>query len=85
MLAERIPAIQSALAEAGLDGWFFACFQLNDPVGLDLLGLSGEGKLVTRRCYYLIPREGEPKKLVHDLEPAMLDHLPGTKSSYTTW
>ncbi|HEX4961130.1 MAG TPA: M24 family metallopeptidase [Thermoanaerobaculia bacterium] len=85
MLAERIPAIQSALAEAGLDGWFFACFQLNDPIGLDILGLSGEGKLVTRRCYYLIPREGEPKKLVHGLEPAMLDHLPGAKASYTTW
>jgi Xaa-Pro dipeptidase len=85
MLAERIPAIQSALAEAGVDGWFFACFQLNDPIGLDLLGLSGEGKLVTRRCYYLIPREGEPKKLVHGLEPAMLDHLPGSKSVYTTW
>jgi Xaa-Pro aminopeptidase len=85
MLAERIPAIQSALAEAGLDGWFFACFQLNDPIGLDLLGLSGEGKLVTRRCYYLIPRQGEPKKLVHGLEPAMLDHLPGSKSLYTTW
>ena len=85
MLAERIPAIQSALAEAGLDGWFFACFQQNDPIGLDLLGLSGEGKLVTRRCYYLIPRQGEPKKLVHGLEPAMLDHLPGSKSLYTTW
>ena len=85
MLAERIPAIQSALAEAGLDGWFFACFQLNDPIGLDLLGLAGEGKLVTRRCYYLIPRQGEPKKLVHGLEPAMLDHLPGSKSLYTTW
>ena len=42
MLAERIPAIQSALAEAGLDGWFFACFQQNDPIGLDLLGLSGK-------------------------------------------
>lgn len=85
MLAERIPAIQSALAEAGLDGWFFACFQQNDPIGLDLLGLSGEGKLVTRRCYYLVPREGEPRKLVHGLEPAMLDHLPGSKSVYTTW
>ena len=80
MLAERIPAIQSALAEAGLDGWFFACFQQNDPIGLDLLGLSGESKLVTRRCYYLIPREGEPSKLVHGLEPAMLDHLPGAKA-----
>ncbi len=85
MLAERIPAIQSALAEAGLDGWFFACFQQNDPIGMDLLGLSGEGKLVTRRCYYLVPREGEPRKLVHALEPAMLDHLPGPKSVYLTW
>lgn len=85
MLAERIPAIQSALAEAGLEGWFFACFQQNDPIGLDLLGLAGEGKLVTRRCYYLVPREGEPRKLVHALEPAMLDHLPGSKSVYLTW
>ena len=85
MLAERIPAIQSALAEAGLDGWFFACFQQNDPIGMDLLGLSGEGKLVTRRCYYLVPREGEPRKLVHALEPAMLDHLQGSKSVYLTW
>lgn len=85
MLAERIPEIQSALAEAGLEGWFFACFQQNDPIGLDLLGLSGESKLVTRRCYYLVPRQGEPRKLVHALEPAMLDHLPGSKSVYLTW
>jgi Xaa-Pro dipeptidase len=85
MLAQRIPEIQSALAEAGVEGWFFNCFQLNDPIGLDLLGLSGEGKLVTRRCYYVIPREGEPRKLVHGLEPAMLDHLPGSKTEYTTW
>jgi len=85
MLAERIPEIQSAVAEAGADGWFFACFQRNDPIGLDLLGLSDETKLVTRRCYYVIPREGEPRKLVHGLEPAMLDHLPGSKAVYTTW
>jgi Xaa-Pro dipeptidase len=85
MLADRIPEIQAALAEAGLDGWFFACFQHNDPIALDLLGLSGEGKLVTRRCYYLVPRQGEPRKLVHSLEPAMLDHLPGGKASYLTW
>src|SRR5436305_813523 len=85
MLDQQIPAIQSALAEAGVDGWFFACFQQNDPIGLSLLGLTGEGKLVTRRCYYLIPREGEPKKLVHAIEPAMLDHLPGPKKIYNTW
>jgi Xaa-Pro aminopeptidase len=85
MLAERIPEIQSALAEAGLDGWVFACFQRNDPIGLDLLGLNDENKLITRRCYYLVPRQGEPRKLVHALEPAMLDHLPGGKSVYLTW
>ncbi|HEV8579900.1 MAG TPA: Xaa-Pro peptidase family protein [Thermoanaerobaculia bacterium] len=85
MLAHRIAEIQSALAEAGVDGWFFACFQQNDPIGMDLLGLAGEGKLVTRRCYYLVPTEGEPRKLVHALEPAMLDHLPGSKSVYLTW
>jgi Xaa-Pro dipeptidase len=85
MLSERIPEIQSALAEAGLDGWFFACFQQNDPVGMDLLGLAAEGKLVTRRCYYLVPREGEPSKLVHALESTMLDHLPGSRAVYLTW
>jgi Xaa-Pro aminopeptidase len=85
MLAERIPDIQSALAEAGLDGWLFAIFQQNDPIGLDLLGLSGEGKLVSRRCYYLVPREGEPRKLVHAIESGMLDHLPGSKTVYLPW
>ena len=62
MLARRIPEIQSALAEAELDAWLFAVFQGNDPISLDLLGLSGRG-LVTRRCYYLIPRQaryGDP-------------------------
>jgi Xaa-Pro dipeptidase len=85
MLAQRIPEIQAALADSGLDGWFFSCFQQNDPLGMSLLGLTGEGKMVTRRCYYLIPRQGEPKKLVHAIEPAMLDHLPGTKTLYNTW
>ncbi len=83
MLADRIPAIQEALEEAGADGWLFACFQQNDPVSLDLLGLGQ--RLVTRRCYYLVPRRGEPRKLVHALEPAMLEHLPGATSSYLTW
>ncbi len=84
MLADRIPAIQEALAEADLDGWLFACFQGNDPISLDLLGLGGD-HLITRRCYYLVPRTGAPRKLVHRLEPAMLDHLPGGRSEYLSW
>jgi Xaa-Pro aminopeptidase len=84
MLKDRIPSIQQALREEGLDGWLFCCFQQNDPVSLELLGLSGD-HLVTRRCYYLIPAHGKPRKLAHRLEPAMLDHLPGDKASYLRW
>ncbi|KAB2968150.1 MAG: aminopeptidase P family protein [Thermoanaerobaculia bacterium] len=84
MLAERIPEIQSALVEAELDGWLFAVFQGNDPISTSLLGLTSRG-LVTRRCYYLVPSQGEPRRLVHDLEPTMLDHLPGTLARYRTW
>jgi Xaa-Pro aminopeptidase len=84
MLKDRIPAIQQALRDENLDGWLFTCFQQSDPVSLELLGLSGD-HLVTRRCYYLIPAEGSPRKLAHRLEPAMLDHLPGEKASYLRW
>jgi Xaa-Pro aminopeptidase len=84
VLADRISDIQQALAEADLDGWLFAVFQHNDPVSLELLGIP-EDHLVTRRCYYLIPTSGAPRKLTHRLEPAMLDHLPGDNSHYLTW
>ena len=84
MLANRIAAIQQALDAADLDGWFFSCFQRNDPVSLELLGLP-ENQLVTRRCYYLLPRRGEPRKLVHTLEREMLYHLPGEVTRYLTW
>ena len=85
MLADRIPEIQSALAEANLDGWLFLCFQQNDPVSLDMLGLSASGKFVSRRHYYLVPRTGQPRKLVHELEGGMLDELPGEGRSYLSW
>jgi Xaa-Pro aminopeptidase len=83
-LAHRVPEIQAALVEAELDGWLFAAFQSNDPVSLDLLGLAEKG-LVTRRCYYLVPSQGEPRKLVSALESTMLDHLPGSRAVYMTW
>ncbi len=81
---QRLPEIQQAIADAGADAWLFFCFQHNDPVSLDLLGVGGR-HLVTRRCYYLVPRTGSPRKLNHRLEPAMLAHLPGEQAYYLTW
>jgi Xaa-Pro dipeptidase len=40
---------------------------------------------VTRRWYYLIPAEGEPRKLVHRIEAGRLDTLPGVKADYSAY
>lgn len=78
-----IPAVQTALKEEGLDGWLLYDFHGSNPIARRLTGLDGGGKMTTRRWYYVIPAQGEPKKLVHAIEPFNLDHLPGSKTIYS--
>jgi Xaa-Pro dipeptidase len=77
-------AIQAALREAGHDGWLFYDHHHRDPIGERILGLS-EKAHITRRWYYFIPPQGEPRKLVHRVEQGRLDSLPGTKGLYSSW
>lgn len=77
-------AIQRALAQAGLDGWLFCDFHHRDPLAYRILGLDESG-LTTRRWFYFIPRQGEPVKLVHKVEPRKLDPLPGRQEHYLAW
>lgn len=79
-----LPAIQSALRRFGLDGWLLAEFRGSNVLARRVLGLDGKG-LTSRRLFYFIPAEGEPKKLVHRIETGVLDDLPGEKSIYLTW
>ena len=39
----------------------------------------------SRRWYYYIPANGECTKLVHRIEPAKLDALPGKRVEYSSW
>jgi Xaa-Pro dipeptidase len=80
----NLAAIQSALRDANLDGWLFYDHHHRDPLAYSILGLDPNAH-VTRRWFYLIPAQGEPKKLVHRIEAARLDTLPGTKSVYSSW
>lgn len=73
--------IQSALRADRLDGWLFYYFQGNDPIAEKILDLGRSGFL-TRRCFYFIPKRGEPVKLVHRIERHALAHLPGTQISF---
>ena len=89
----QLEAIQAALREAaaqpnsslaGIDGWLFYDHHHRDPVGERILGLDSHAH-VTRRWYYFIPLTGEPRKLVHRIESARLDSLPGTRGLYSSW
>jgi Xaa-Pro aminopeptidase len=40
--------------------------------------------MTTRRWFYMVPARGEPRKLVHRIESAKLDHLPGKKLVYSS-
>lgn len=79
-----LTAIQTALREQKFDGWLFYDHHYRDPLAYRILGL-GEGLHVTRRWFYFIPAEGEPRKLVHRIESGRLDSLPGTKAVYSSW
>ena len=80
----NLDAIQAALREASFDGWLFYDHHHRDPIAGRILGLD-PGAHITRRWYYFIPAEGEPRKLVHRIEQGRLDALPGVKGFYSSW
>src|SRR5262245_21874616 len=82
---ERVAAIQRALREDGsVDGWLFYDFRGTDPLGYRVLLLDASMH-VTRRWYYWIPAIGSPRKLLHRIEPHILDPLPGERDEYVSW
>jgi Xaa-Pro aminopeptidase len=79
-----LAAVQSAIREFHCDGWLLYDFRGSNLLAMRVADLAE--KKLSRRWFYYIPAEGEPKKLVHAIEPAALDHLPGTdKSVYRRW
>jgi Xaa-Pro aminopeptidase len=83
-LATGIPALQRALAESRLDAWLLYDFHGQNPTAVAALGL--EGHMLTRRWFYLVPREGEPVVLVHAIELGSFPpDVPGRRERYASW
>jgi Xaa-Pro aminopeptidase len=80
----NLEAIQSAIREAGFDGWLFYDHHHRDPIAGRILGLDPKAH-TTRRWFYFVPAVGEPRKLVHRIEQGRLDSLPGAKAQYSSW
>src|ERR687887_96147 len=79
-----LASVQSALGQLGIDGWLLYDFRGLNVLARRVLGM-GESGMLSRRWFYFIPAHGEPKKLVHRIEPHALDHLPGTARVYLAW
>src|SRR5215475_4705676 len=80
----NLPEIQSSIRDLKLDAWLFYDHHHRDPIAGRILGLDPQAH-ITRRWYYVIPAHGEPHKLVHRIEQARLDTLPGGKTEYSSW
>jgi Xaa-Pro aminopeptidase len=81
---QRLARIQRALQREKLDGWLFFDFRRSDEIAYRVLGIDPAGAR-TRRWYCLIPAQGQPRKLVHAIEPRALDGVPGTVAAYSSW
>lgn len=80
----NVEAIQSQLKAEGVDGWLFFDHHVRDPLAYRVLGMKTPAH-VSRRWYYWIPAEGEPRKLAHKIEPNRMDEIPGARLLYSGW
>jgi Xaa-Pro aminopeptidase len=81
---ETLPALQRAIAGAGLDGWLLFDFQRVNPIASGMLRLEG---MVTRRIFAWIPREGPPNALGHAIEQMAWRTWPAEwpRATYSSW
>jgi Xaa-Pro aminopeptidase len=80
----QLEKIQQEIRSQKLDGWLFFDHHLRDPLAYRVLGFNPP-RTPTRRWYYVIPAQGEPRGLVHRIEAGMIDALPGEKTAYSSW
>ena len=81
---DKITSIQSALRDQKIDGWLLYDFWKRNEYAQRILEYP-KHILNTRRFFYLIPANGQPRKLVHSIERWNLDHLPGEKTIFLSW
>lgn len=80
--AVRLAVAQDGLRASDLDGWLIYDFQGKNPIFWQLLGVP---RHTTRRCYLFVPREGEPRLLVHRIDTTALAPFDLPTDTYLTW
>ena len=81
---ESLPSIQSAIRDAGIDGWLIYDFHGLNPIAVGMLQLHG---MTTRRFFVYIPASGTPTALTHNIEQGPWNTWPAKwgKERYSSW
>ncbi|OAI55107.1 hypothetical protein AYO44_02915 [Planctomycetaceae bacterium SCGC AG-212-F19] len=79
-----LASVQAAIGQLGFDGWLLYDFRGLNVLARRVLGI-GDDIFLSRRWFYYVPARGEPKKLVHRIEPHALDAFPGPAQQYLRW
>ena len=79
-----LSAVQSAITQMGFDGWLLYDFRGLNILARRIIGLPDD-QMLSRRWFYYVPARGEPRKLVHAIEPHALDLVPGSGQIYLRW
>lgn len=79
-----LTAVQKAITSFGFDGWLLYDFRGLNVLARRVIDLPTD-TMLSRRWFYFVPAKGEPRKLVHQIEPHSLDRLPGSAQSYLRW
>ncbi|MCY3553555.1 MAG: M24 family metallopeptidase [Candidatus Poribacteria bacterium] len=79
----KITEIQRELAALELDAWLLYDFRGINPIAQNVAGLTGIN--ITRRWFCLIPKQGEPRWLVHRIETSNFVNVQGHVALYAGW
>lgn len=80
----KIKLAQEYLRKLGIDGWLLYDFARSNELLYLFLELP-HNRTFRRRFFYWIPAVGDPVKIVHAIEPHILDQWPGEKKIYSSW
>src|SRR5262245_30987945 len=80
-----LASVQAAIQQLRFDGWLLYDFRGLHVLARRVLAMPPDA-ILSRRWSYYIPAKGEPRKLVHQIEPRSLDAYPGAaKRIYLRW
>jgi Xaa-Pro aminopeptidase len=81
---KSLASIQSAIRDAGVDGWLIYDFHGLNPIAVGMLQLHG---MTTRRFFVYVPANGTPTALTHNIEQGPWNAWPANwgKERYSSW